>query len=662
MITARSATLFAATILFISIVTGSLLIVGEMAFRAIDGYQLLSWELVPAGTAVQNKGPEKAARAYARSIPLAEGMKAEWFDSSPVLVRGETSAVLSEAARRFGEAGVEDVVRIFNWNYIRPMLCTQQPFSKFPGFAFVYDAPDGADRPRYRFPRNAVARDGLVTNNFGWRGPPIDLRKPEKTVRLAFIGSSTTINAHAFPFSYPELVNFWLNTWAKQTGLDVNIETVNAGREGVDSEDITTIFQNEVASLEPDIVVWDGATQKFTPSEFVKRVPSGQAEAVPPAPKIWLEDHSAIARRLISGLVEGKEEPQKPAYEVRWPADLDENDPPLAYPHLPNDISNLVKGLDQVRGSLEHNGGELMLSSFFLFAFDGMKLNPQSGIYDYLNRIFYPYRYADFARMAAFQNRVLQKYAQAHALQFLNFAQKIPHDPQLYGDGVHAVYDGVRLQAWIVAQQLAPLIQLRLSQKRLPRAMQSGVSQHPAFPGNERTIAFDCSQKITTEDRLEKTGDRLEELKLSDVQAIEPAAASFGETLKVQIEANAADNRYMVTVPTAGRAYPDRDFVLVIELLVSSGNINVGVLSVDQKRFLGSLLGVAPRLRTKLLIPFFSSDGKIGPVAITKGSGSDQATAAEIISMSIWSRSANEGFIKEYVGLTVPPARGNEQK
>jgi hypothetical protein len=655
MITARSAAMHATSILVVCIMTGVLLIAGEISFRAIDGYQLLSWKLAPTRPAIPaTSSPEKAAREYARSIPLAKGMRAEWLDSSPVLARGETPPNLLEAARRFDESGIrDDATRVFNWNYFRPMLCTEGRFSKFPGFAFVFDAPNGADRPRYRFPRNTVTTTGLVTNDFGWRGPPIDLRKKEKTIRLAFVGSSTTINAHVYPFSYPELVNFWLNSWAKQAGLDLNIETINAGREGVDNEDVVTIFRDEVAPLEPDIVVYDGATQRFTPAEFVGRVPLGHAGAVANARQTWLEDRSAIVRRVTTILATETQEPQKPSYQIRWPAGLDESDPPLAYPDLPNGLSAEIRGLDEVRATLERSGGELMLSSFFLFAFDGMKLNPKSGIYNYINGTYYPYRYADLARMAAFQNGVLRKYSRVHGLEFLDFAKEIPHDPELYGDAVHATYDGVRLQAWIVAQQLAPLIQRRLDQGRLPRAMRGSVLQHPAFPGNERTVAFDCS-KIATRDRLQ-------ELKLSEFQAVPPALASFREALNVQAEADAADNRYLVIVPTADRVYSDRDFVLDVELQVSSGSINVGILSADQGHFLGSLTAVAPRLRTKLLIPFYSPEGKIGPVVISKGSGTDQATAAEITSMSIWSRSGNAALIKEYVGLTIPPTPGNEQ-
>jgi hypothetical protein len=47
---------------------------------------------------------------------------------------------------------------------------------------------------------------------------------------------------------------------------------------------------------------------------------------------------------------------------------------------------------------------------------------------------------------------------------------------------------GLRLQAWIVFQQLIPWIEHELASNRLPRPMQVTRTQHPAFTGAPREL------------------------------------------------------------------------------------------------------------------------------------------------------------------------------
>jgi hypothetical protein len=99
----------------------------------------------------------------------------------------------------------------------------------------------------------------------------------------------------------------------------------------------------------------------------------------------------------------------------------------------------------------------MALASFFWLVFDGMKLDPIRHRYqlEYLNRAYFPYRYREMERVAAFQNRVLGKYAALRGLPFLHIASAMPRDPDLFYDPIHATYPGIRLFAWIMAQQLA---------------------------------------------------------------------------------------------------------------------------------------------------------------------------------------------------------------
>ena len=70
-------------------------------------------------------------------------------------------------------------------------------------------------------------------------------------------------------------------------------------------------------------------------------------------------------------------------------------------------------------------------------------------ILEQLNSSYYPFRYRDMERLAAFQNRLLAKYARTHGIPFIDTARYFPLDPDLFVDAVHTNNAGLRLQAWI---------------------------------------------------------------------------------------------------------------------------------------------------------------------------------------------------------------------
>ena len=73
--------------------------------------------------------------------------------------------------------------------------CKHRFLKLAPGQLYLYDPPDGQPTPPYRFPPNSTFPDRLVTNQMGWRGPPIEVPRGPRTIRIVFVGSSTTMGA-----------------------------------------------------------------------------------------------------------------------------------------------------------------------------------------------------------------------------------------------------------------------------------------------------------------------------------------------------------------------------------------------------------------------------------------------------------------------------------
>jgi hypothetical protein len=627
----------------------------ELAFRALDGYELMSLRLKPSRAAAQpaQTQPSPGPVRHAAAVALAPGMKPEWFDLSPAPLSRTPDLNLVAAAEAYTAAGVgPEATHVFNSRFASERLCRDPVFQKFPNFLFLYDAPHNDAYPRYRFPRNAANAAGLVTNQFGWRGPPIELKKAPNTIRIAFVGASTSVNNHGYPFSYPELAGFWLNKWSEDR-FGVRIEAINAGREGITSPDIAAVVRDEVLPLEPDLVVYYEGGNQFWPSTIV-RLKTGLLPQAPWRVFAYLKGHSAMARRAAeaAGVLArpAGTEPAKPHYEVVWPAGVDENDPPIDHPALPSNLSAIIRDLDSIKANVGAGGGELVATSFFWLVYEGMTLDPVRHRYqlEYLNGTFFPYRYREMERLAAFQNRVFKKYAAVRGLPFLDIAAAVPRDPDLFVDAVHATYPGVRLFAWIAAQQLAPILERRISEARLPRPPRLDLDAHPAFPGNERTEIFDCDAGLSAAIALARIRFA------NGVTAVQPATIAGDEgELVVEIPNGTPANRYAAMIATPAVARPvGRELVLTGEISVSGGSVDVGVLSPDRARFLvsKSISATAGFVPLRLRV-----DGtELGSLVVANGKNPDAVTvrlrATELVAMSPLSTRTYPP------GLAVPPA------
>ena len=485
--------LFPALLALVTLALSMLL--AELTLRWIERYRIAAVELVPRAVP-SDTGTGSEEGAFEWLAPTNE-LPREWFLDDPPDPRAgrEVDPALRQVWSDLDDPRLLQE-SIYQWNlrYLERCACSQtcgrrERFGRI-GSLFYFTPLHDSPHPAYRFLQSSYDPSGLVTNSFGWRSPEIVAAKPERTIRLAFVGASTTVSAHGSRFSAPELVGHWLERWAEAESLPVRIEVINAGRSGINSLDIAGVVREELVAVEPDLVLYYEGSNQFWPTAFV----TWEGEPAPPPRTANVErepgwdQYSALYARWLRvwdryyhrvGL-----EPRKVPHVVEWPADLDEKSPDLRHPRLPLNLPTILGDLDRIRGRLAEIGSELVVVSFVWLVHDGMLLElPQHRtIYDYLNGTFGRFSYRHMRRMADFQNRVFEKYAGENGLEFIDLADEFPRDPDLFVDAIHMRSDGIRLRAWLIAQELVTLLRERLQAGELPRpALSRQGTEHPAF-------------------------------------------------------------------------------------------------------------------------------------------------------------------------------------
>lgn len=382
-----------------------------------------------------------------------------------------------------------------------------------PDSILAFPSPDGLPFPGYRYPAAVTLPDGLATNNLGFRGPDLAVDKPTRTVRIACVGASITVDGHHFAYSYPELLQTWLDRWAQARGFDVRFEVINAGREAIKSSDVRAIVRHELLPLDVDFVVYhEGANQCGLPEmqKHVELDATATELQAPPADLAKLATasspllgearaHSTLLRRGLGVLGFGKQQPEpaKPAQTLRLPPGLDEQnpDPAAAGPFL--QMGMVLADLAQMQQACKQAGATLVVTSFPWFCTPGARLatHERHSIYTHLNVTFWPLSYESIRRLTDLQNRVLLAWADKNGAPAIDVAAGLPRDPSLFIDAYHTTEPGSRLRAWLVAAGLIPLLERELTAGTLPRADRQPDAAHPGLPPARRLTAAELDRR-----------------------------------------------------------------------------------------------------------------------------------------------------------------------
>lgn len=501
----------------LALLLGTLLfcvVLGEGVLRVAAGYQLFALRLESDGTA---KDPA-AALAFAPAVvdrfqdaqaTARPDLDLDWLRTSPPPLLPQPPLdrpVVSQLDRTFHYYVLNE--KKLRSPEIRALLGS--PVLTPPAEFMVFDPPSGTRFPGYRYPASRTLPTGLVTNRFGFRGRDLEVDKGERTVRIAFVGASTTVEAPGYPHSAPELIEHWLSLWAAKKGLDVRFETINAAREAIKSPDIHAIVRDEVLPLAIDYLVYYEGANQFGPPVLDEHIAvEGEYRVGQPPPELvvgthdgvsapdatWLDglaDHSAIAQRFRNAMAATGEpltEPPKPKQSITLAPELLAEPFPLARAGEVLRCGRIGKDLDRIHGLVTGRGGKLVLCTFWWLAAADMAVDPVLGahIHVHLNRSYWPFSYANVRILADVQNRFFTAWAQDRDVDLIDVAGELPQEPALAIDAIHHNELGIRLKAWVLFARLTQLLERDLAAGVIPVPDTEPSETHPNI-GPVRTI------------------------------------------------------------------------------------------------------------------------------------------------------------------------------
>ncbi len=591
---------------------------GEAALRLVDGYRLRSWRLVPVSERVEvpatpltewpTTGANEIAAPLVKNIPVPAGVDLAWFVTDPPIAaakpaRPDLDALSGEAT---GATLAKFARRVWNLNFVTRQARSRESYWEYlkqiQTPLRVFDPADHSEYPRYRMVPNdphaeAWPTGTFASNNLGYRGADVTLPKPAKTVRIVFVGASTTIDHPSFALSFTDYVAHYLNLWGQSRGLDVRFEAVNTAREGLQSTDLAAVVDQEVLTLAPDIVVYKEGANQFGEAKRLLTVTKSEVTPITPdflatglvggAPANY---HSNARRRLdllLANLRPVGEAP-RPPYVVNWPAGLSEESPDLSRADLPLDLPTILRDLRHIKATLAPTGADLAVSSFVWMADEGLRLRTgranERAIYWYLNGndVLWPLAYRDIRRFADFQNVTFQRFAKTSGAHFVDLARWFPRDPALFIDGIHISYPGVKLHGWVTFLELLPLVERRLESQAAT-----------VVAGGASPVTYST---VTIAEVLQRISAGASALPLPPLDLWTPATAEVKVTpdgSRRLVQGTATRWAYQLVSPRIP-VTPDTQYVVNVPTKVTAGVIGIGILDQSGNTWISSPLDSSP--------------------------------------------------------------------
>lgn len=393
-------------------------------------------------------------------------------------------------------------LRVFNINYLASIYCQgydphmKAMFDAYPGWVYTYGCYDRDSRPAFRFFANSASCMGMnetTFNNFGWSQADLAFRKPPQTVRLAFVGASTTQLMSGCRWAYPDFVGAWLNELSESEGWGLQFEVINTGRAGQISPDMASIVRHELLPVEPDLVVYYEGRNQFIIDSYVQ-------EAEPLESDGWDLRDGILARSALAQTIFIMNPQLRVRLSEAWNIRrLDyahslmlENSNPDEQEHLY--LPEIIADLDSMHRDLRGIGAEFVMCDYAMLADPEIPLHPiyQNNLIRYWELEFPEIDKRDIWKLSQFRNRVFREYADSRNLPFIAVDSVLCLAPDVFFDGVHLKQEGMRLQAWLVFQQLLPLVRQRLDSGEWPRPSTATADAHPQLVDQQWKVRLNC--------------------------------------------------------------------------------------------------------------------------------------------------------------------------
>ena len=143
-----------------------------------------------------------------------------------------------------------------------------------------------------RVPVASAAFGPIQINSLGFRSPEIQVPKPASTIRIAFLGASTTYCAEVSSneMTWPHLVWHQLS----QRWKDVDIDYINGGVPGYNLKSSLKNFERRIVAFSPDVVVIYHATNDLAVNTLRMAVDQGLAKGRTEDERSWLSQYSLL--------------------------------------------------------------------------------------------------------------------------------------------------------------------------------------------------------------------------------------------------------------------------------------------------------------------------------------------------------------------------------
>jgi lysophospholipase L1-like esterase len=303
------------------------------------------------------------------------------------------------------------------------------------------------ERIGLRVPIPNLKSGHVTTNSLGFRGPEIQVPKPAGTIRIAFLGASTTWCAEVSSndMAWPHIATEGLRRAFPGTAFDY----VNGGVPGYVVSSSLKNLQYRVAPLQPDVIVIYHATNDLSVELRELAAAKGVTRSAQVEPPSWLANHFLLwnlaEKNFRVWVAQRKAEANVGRLEV---------DPSSMGERFRRDLTELV------RASQQH--AKLVAIATFSTQLRAGE-TPEEQLRASASALYYMPFMTPSGLLASYAryNQIIREVAALTGAVLVDNENDIPGDPQHFADSVHFIDAGSKAMAVRVSRTLIPHPALR---------------------------------------------------------------------------------------------------------------------------------------------------------------------------------------------------------